>query len=96
MTLWDFSFSALRDHCEKRGYALVKLDSFPWETPAAFSRRHGYHDNWLCKQQARKKRIPPFERDEGAGGRLVRLRSNPALEEWAKRKDAIDTTHKCA
>lgn len=84
MTLHDFSIKAIREHVESRGYVLTSKSAFDWETPAQFSRRHGWHENWFCKAAA-KGHTPPFERSTPKGKRLVLLRSNPELEIFAAR-----------
>lgn len=80
--LQGFLTQTLRDELESRGYSSAPMSLFKWETPAEFSRRHGYHSNWLCKMRTRSRNIPAFECDKGKSGRLIRIRSNPALEEW--------------
>jgi len=85
MTLADFSTKALRAELEKRGYTSAPKKAFPWEKPSQFSRRHGFGPTWFSKRLGKVPPPPPFEADKGKTGRVVALRSNPALEAWASR-----------
>ncbi len=75
-----------------KGYTVTRaedtrFDDHGWEKPAEFSRRHGYHSNWLSAQMCKGVTLPAFERHLSRDRkRLIRLRSNEALEEFAKRK----------
>ncbi len=81
-----FSTSALSQELESRGYLVTSRDKFPWERPCEFSKRHGYGPTWLSTRLKRRfPPVPPFEADQGRTGRIVALRSNPALEEFAER-----------
>jgi hypothetical protein len=85
MSLANYSIKALREHLETRGYTVTSNLEFPWETPSEFSLRHGKGKTWFSKCRSLGQKVPPFEWSNQIGKRLVKLRSNPALEAWAKK-----------
>lgn len=84
MTLHDYSMRAIRSYVESKGYRLVPNNSFPWEKPCEFSKRHGREKTWYSK---RRTKLPPHEKEKGKTGRVVRIRSNPELEAFVKKPE---------
>jgi len=86
MNLHDYSIPAIRAHVEARGYLLVAKKDFPLTTPREFSLSHGYSKDWLTVMRKRGRiTIPRDDCDFSRDGRLIRFRSNPALEEFCKK-----------
>jgi hypothetical protein len=81
--LRDISDSALAAELSKRGWSCQRKSDFPWETQAQFNARHRRNEGWLSKKLNRMDGVPHFEAQRGKSGRIVRLRSNAGLEEFA-------------
>lgn len=75
----------LAEELRGRGWRCIPSDTgADWETPAAFSRRHGRHKNYLCHLM-RSGVIPPgIETTKGKTGRVILVRSTPVTEQWMK------------
>lgn len=87
LLLDDISDNALAECLRARGWHCERANDFQWETPKQFDERHGKTPHWLSKQIYRQCPVPAFEGYYGKGEgvrkrRLIRLRSNLALEDW--------------
>lgn len=82
--LCDLSEDNIATYLRARGWIVTRTSKFQWETPSAFSRRHGHHKNWFSACRCRGQIIPEYESDNVKDKKLVLMRSNEALEEWCK------------
>lgn len=79
--LADIAEETLADELRKRGWICTRISRYDWETPSAFSKRHGFHPTWLSKRLSRGAYVPDFDADKCKDAkRIIKLRSNPELE----------------
>jgi hypothetical protein len=74
----------IAEYLRERGWIVTPNSRFSWETPSAFSLRHGHHKNWFSACRCRGQVIPEYESDNVKSKKLVLMRSNEALEEWCQ------------